>query len=455
VLNLSGRELLSLPDPPLRRLDYIRAGVALMLLKYAVDAALIYWVTGVVWTPADYLLSLANISSTKASRFTMGLSFTLIVWTIPFVWLGVLLSVRRAKDAGLPVWIVVGFFIPAVNYLLMAVLAGWPSTRPLPTAEDYFPRTDEANQRLVARKGLLAGVSAGLAAGLGSVVLGVLLINTYGVVMFLMTPFAVGLVSGFAARRVDPRADLPLNVVMCTLGVVAAAVMVFAIEGLVCLLMAVPIAVPTAVLGGLVGHHMARDRRTAGAMSLMLLLVPAGHGIDRAIHPTPIREVLTSIEIAAPPDIVWQHVVSFEEIRTPPEWYFRTGLAYPLRAKIEGTGVRAVRHCEFTTGSFIERITAWDRPYRLAFDVVAQPPPLQEWSPYRSVYAPHLDGFFRTTKGEFRLVELAGGRTRLEGRTWYALRMQPQSYWTILADAIVHRIHERVLEHIRSTTEGR
>jgi hypothetical protein len=33
--------------------------------------------------------------------------------------------------------------------------------------------------------------------------------------------------------------------------------------------------------------------------------------------------------------------------------------------------------------------------------------------------------------------------------------MQPQAYWTTFADAIIHRIHERVLLHIRKQAESR
>ena len=113
-----------------------------------------------------------------------------------------------------------------------------------------------------------------------------------------------------------------------------------------------------------------------------------------------------------------------------------------------------MRNCEFTTGSFLEPITQWEEPSLLAFDVISQPAPLREWSPYSQVYAPHLKGFFRTTHGEFRLVPLPNGGTRLEGRTWYSLRMAPAAYWTPLADAILHRIHHRVLRHIAALAEG-
>jgi hypothetical protein len=187
---------------------------------------------------------------------------------------------------------------------------------------------------------------------------------------------------------------------------------------------------------------------------LMVMVVVPGQALDSLLAESPVREVYSEIEVDATPDEVWRHVVSFSDITTPPAWYFRAGLSYPVRARIEGTGLGAVRYCEFSTGAFVEPITAWDAPTRLAFDVVTQPPPLREWSPYRNVYAPHLDGFFHTTKGEFRLTELPGGRTRLEGRTWYSVRMQPQIYWTVISDAIVHGIHDRVLRHIKVETEA-
>ncbi len=51
---------------------------------------------------------------------------------------------------------------------------------------------------------------------------------------------------------------------------------------------------------------------------------------------------------------------------------------------------------------------------------------MAEWSPYRNVAAPHLDGYLRVRDGEFRLQPLPGGRTRLEGRTRYEMRIFPR-----------------------------
>lgn len=112
-----------------------------------------------------------------------------------------------------------------------------------------------------------------------------------------------------------------------------------------------------------------------------------------------------------------------------------------------------MRYCVFSTGAFVEPITRWEPGRRLSFHVSAQPRPLHEWSPYADIAPPHLDGYFRSRRGEFRLTPLAGGRTLLEGSTWYEMHLEPAGYWMLFGDALIGRIHRRVLEHIRVNAE--
>ena len=124
----------------------------------------------------------------------------------------------------------------------------------------------------------------------------------------------------------------------------AAGLLMFALEGGVCLVMAFPITIPIALLGGIVGGNIVESRQTwKGGIAMLLAIVPAGSAIDRGFDRPVERVILTSVEIDAPPARVWHHVVAFDEITAPPEWYFRLGLAYPLRARIEGTGPGAIR----------------------------------------------------------------------------------------------------------------
>ena len=134
---------------------------------------------------------------------------------------------------------------------------------------------------------------------------------------------------------------------------------------------------------------------------------------------------------------------------------FRAGIAYPIRAEIIGSGVGAERHCVFSTGAFVEPIQVWDEPRRLKFSVTENPPPMQEWTPYTHIDPPHLHGFLMSNGGQFLLTPLPNGGTRLEGTTWYQHGLWPAAYWRVWSDEIIHRIHLRVLTHIRDEAEKR
>jgi hypothetical protein len=150
--------------------------------------------------------------------------------------------------------------------------------------------------------------------------------------------------------------------------------------------------------------------------------------------------------------LVWPIVLAFPPLKEPDDWMFRAGIAYPMRAEIDGRGPGAVRRCVFSTGTFVEPIEVWEEPTRLGFRVTESPPPMKEWNPW-DVHPPHLDGYLVSRQGEFLLERLPDGRTRLVGSTWYTNRMWPTAYWYLWSDAIIHRIHERVLCHIRDLAE--
>ena len=184
----------------------------------------------------------------------------------------------------------------------------------------------------------------------------------------------------------------------------------------------------------------------------MLVILPLLVVLDARVAPRPPHDVVTMIDIAAPPARVWNNVIRFSDLAPPTELLFRAGVAYPERARIEGTGPGAVRYCEFSTGAFVEPITEWREPERLSFTITSQPPTMTEMSPYR-VQPAHLRGYFRATHGQFDLVALPGGGTRLIGSTRYDIQMYPQAYWSALADVVVGRIHARVLRHIKELSE--
>ena len=447
-MRIDFRTLFSLHGTVDRR-TYLTTGIGLMVVKYIVDAAVIWSTAHIFWTPWDYLLPLLSIKSELVEKIPTSIALGLLIWTLPFIWIGVSMMMRRAADAGRPpVWCAT-FFLPFLNYAAMLWLGFLPSA---PIKEEHLrlAHEDEADRY----RSAIIGAAGAFVIGVLAILISVFALATYGVTLFVGTPFLQGLVVGWAFNRKSIKPDAQtMSVVLMSVALVALALALFALEGVVCIAMAFPIALVVAMLGGKIGREIAIRSGSITGMATALLVLPAGSLIDRAASKAPTYEVVTAVEVAAAPSVVWKHVVEFDEIEQLPPWYFRAGIAYPIRATITGTGVGAVRRCEFSTGAFIEPITTWDAPRRLAFDVIAQPPPMRELSIYTKVYAPHLDGFFRSTHGEFRLIPIGRG-TRLEGHTWYSVAIYPQGYWRALSEVMLHRIHQRVLDQVKREAEA-
>lgn len=279
--------------------------------------------------------------------------------------------------------------------------------------------------------------------------------TSYGWSLFLGVPFAMGALSAILSNRNgEVSAGSTHWVAQASLLIVGAGVILFAIDGLVCVLMALPIASVLVLVGSMMGRFFARRRvRPARSLIVVFLILPMSLAFDEVgVEESPLREVRTSVTIDGPIDEVWRTVVAFPRIDLPPSGLLRHGIAYPIGARIEGAGVGAIRSCEFSTGSFVEPITRWEEPHLLAFDVLESPPPMREISIYEHLDAPHLHGMFVSHRGQFALREVEG-KVVLEGTTWFRQHLEPQAYWGRISDAIVHAIHQRVLDHIKATVE--
>jgi hypothetical protein len=283
--------------------------------------------------------------------------------------------------------------------------------------------------------------------------------GVYGWSLFVVLPILVSTGSSFLWSLQPARSFWrTYGVALSSILLLGVILLFMAIDGFTCLVMALPISAALAIPGTLFGRYLAllasSRRGGTGLPCFLVVLFPPIAAFEASTQSSPpIRTVTTSVAIRAPAERVWQVVVAFPSIAKAPGGIFRLGFAYPLSAQISGSGVGAIRYCTFSTGSFIEPITGWEPPRLLAFDVASCPEPMQEFSPYRDFHARHLKNYMVSHRGEFRILQ-DGASTVLQGTTWYTHSISPQWYWTPISDYIVHRIHERVLTHIKSVAEG-
>jgi uncharacterized membrane protein YhaH (DUF805 family) len=436
-------------DAPVTRRLYVVNGLALIAVKYWVDVTLVRLLAQEWWALWDYARPVPKLWPEGLNGAHPALVVLLSVWALPFLWIGITMSARRALDAGLSAWWSLAFLVPGLNYVLMAALSVLPSRERRPLTV----RVSSDRRRLPR---VLRAIALGAGIGLVLLLVSVYAFRSYGIALFFATPFVVGALSAYSFNR-GHAATIhdTIEVETVAIALLAGVVLLGAIEGAVCIAMALPLAFVVGAMGAAIGRQIALTDPHAARNSLVAVaVIPLTAVVETRIPVPAPREVRSSVIIAAAPAVVWRNVIAFPPLPPPNELLFRTGIAYPLSARLDGAGLGAVRYCEFSTGAFVEPITTWDPGHRLSFDVVRDPPPLREWSPYLGLHPPHLDGYFRARRGEFRLIALADGRTRLEGSTWYELRVRPFGYWAPMADVLVRTIHERVLKHIKSVAEA-
>lgn len=470
--------------------QYAFWGFTLMLFKYGAELLLIWLNGGEIYGPLAFIMPFNSLRVQAIAGAPQWVTWFILLWSVPFVFCALLLSVRRVVDIGLNPWLAMWILCPFVNLFFMGAMCLAQTQEPkiekairrleplepkcLDTAEDDIPiepnlvkeidpveTQESANyESTTTVLNTIGTMVAGLGITIMLLLASIYFLGEYGASIFFSAPILLGVICGYTQTHQTRNAHT--SGAMAAIGVACGSILlgcgllvVLAFEGVICILMALPIMLPAAAVGGLVGHLIAISTTARGpSWMVILVLMPTSTAIEHALTRPTMFEVVSVVEVDAPPEKVWQQVVAFPDITSPPGLLFQLGVAYPIRARIEGTGPGAVRYCEFSTGDFVEPITTWNPPHHLAFSVEQQPCPLTELSPYEEIHPPHLDGFLRSHQGEFRLFELPSGRTKLEGHTWYSVDMYPQLYWKVWTDSIIHTIHYRVLDHIRTVSEA-
>ena len=266
----------------LGRGDYARWGVLLFAIKYNLDRFIALTAFGTPWYPWTYLLGTGHTNPPAGPQPT-GLLFGILVTSLPFIGWGVIMTLRRLRDAGWSRTLVVLFFVPFVNLLFFSFLCLQPAREPPPLGREppAWWRRILATDSPAFSAGL--GIMASVILGFGLTVIATLFFKNYGVGLFVGTPFMMGFFSALFHSLARPRTWSECAVVaMVSVLIVGVILVLFAVEGLVCLLMAAPIGVLLALLGATVGwivqlerwsHRLDQVRLYAAAWMLAPLLL--------------------------------------------------------------------------------------------------------------------------------------------------------------------------------------
>ena len=434
---------------PISRKSYLRGSWILLVTQYAAHV-LVYWAASqTAWTllPSPAVALTFWFTSSRQSGVASPELLLLAILDIAVTWSLLALAIRRARTTDRSEVAACLIGVPLVQLFTVFWLGeeGTRGTTDIPTA----------TQRIslgTALKGLVAGLMLSVALE----VVSTLVFGTYGFFLFFATPFLVGCITAYIGnRRRDIGSGSTARLVLgaCFLGCVG--LLAIAVEGVICLVLAMPLIAFFAWIGGIVGRAIAvhgpgsAPRYTAMSLSVLPLFL----AIDVIAPPNVTFQSSEDIEVSAGDRDVWDAIVHMGPIPNPPSAPFRWGLAYPMSGSIHGSGVGAIREGVFSTGVAYERVTEWQPPARLSFDVLSDPPTMRELSPYQQVHAPHVNGYFATLNARFTITPLANGHTRLTLDTRHELHLNPYIYWLPIVKWAIHTNKTRVLRHFAAQAE--
>src|SRR5215469_1700905 len=271
-----------------KRSTYAAVGIGAFATKFLFDWLLVTQLFHRRWNLLSYWRPFGAISGIHGlgveDRVFAG---TMLFLAVPFVWLGLAMTVKRLRDAGQPSWLCGLFFVPLVNLLFFLTLSVLPSAATSPYESTPWPGPHFLDRWIPRSKAgsALASIAATTLFGLLFAWIGTRTAASYGWGLFLGLPFCLGLFAVLTYSYHGPRrTDECIAVALLPVAILSGVLLLVAIEGLICILMAAPLALTMSLLGGYLGTVIQAaywGRRNAPAvLSMVMLLAPGMFGIE-------------------------------------------------------------------------------------------------------------------------------------------------------------------------------
>lgn len=209
-----------------------------------------------------------------------------------------LLSLRRTDRLWRGGWLALAAMIPTLQIIAVLILALlWPNR-----AEAEPVRTDDP----APPHQLAIGIFAGTALIVAAVAVSALTMGAYGWGLFVATPFLVGLITGFLTNRGHLRSMAETFGAVAMAGALGTlALLMLALEGLMCVILILPLAIGLAAIGGVIGRAAAKRLIDPRQPFYSVALLPLIFLLDAAMPPELPIGTRAVITVDAPPDAVW------------------------------------------------------------------------------------------------------------------------------------------------------
>jgi hypothetical protein len=144
--------------------------------------------------------------------------------------------------------------------------------------------------------------------------------------------------------------------------------------------------------------------------------------------------VSTRVHLNVSAEMVWNHIMLYEEVPGQPPIFLRALLPHPVRTEGDKTHVGAIVRCAYSEGELVKRISRVEPPHLLQFEVIEQ--------------CLGIERCTLTLGGSYELHPCEDA-TQVLLTTNYRAFLRPRFLWRPLEALLVCRLHNHILDGIR------
>lgn len=286
---------------------------------------------------------------------------------------------------------------------------------------------------------------------------------TYGLMtisfMFIV-PLVIGLIAAYHHDNITSSRKIAMITmpIFAILGLVGISVL-SGKEGIICALMALPVFLFMALLGGFIGVRIFKRNRKNDQLyvSLFVLLPFLIAPLENQLGLTDkIFTEHTAIEINATDKIVWSYITRVKEISEKENnnsLFQFMGFPRPIEAELDTIAIGGIRKAIFARGLFFtETVTQMQTNKLLAFNIVADPKSI----PPKALDEHVMVGgkYFDVLEGKYEIEKVKEGRIVLHLTSQFRLSTRFNFYSGLWSKLIMKDIQENILDIIKRRSEA-
>jgi hypothetical protein len=260
----------------------------------------------------------------------------------------------------------------------------------------------------------------------------------YGLSFFVFLPFTIGYILGQSTIK-----KFSLYGLIFSLAVFFVLLLIGGLEGMVCILMAMPIVIIALLIGYAIKQVIDRDRtnRKSGNIikgSILPLFFFLGFGFfERMLtkNDKEVNSITTDMTVPYLTTELYETIKSVDTLIADKPFLMKLDLPIPNKCVLEKEEVGGLRTCYFSGGTITERITQLEKAKVLRMDVIDYKLTGRKWLGFKEA----IYYFAKAGKDSCKITRV----------TTYTSVLTPRFYWQPLEKIGISQEHDYVFDNLK------